>query len=120
MKDFQIDFMGKRLMATALSGLLLLVAMGSLATQGMNLGLDFTGGSLVEVKLAEKVDPQAVRGFLVDAGFTNGTVQTFGSDEDLLIGCRHKPARTLRHRWAWVMRFLCAGRQLCGHCFTAV
>jgi preprotein translocase subunit SecF len=49
------------------------------------LGLDFTGGSLVEVKLAEKVDPQAVRGFLVDAGFTNGTVQTFGSDEDLLI-----------------------------------
>ncbi len=85
MKDFQIDFMGKRLMATALSGLLLLVAMGSLATQGMNLGLDFTGGSLVEVKLAEKVDPQAVRGFLVDAGFTNGTVQTFGSDEDLLI-----------------------------------
>lgn len=85
MKDFQIDFMGKRLMATALSGLLLLVAMGSLATQGMNLGLDFTGGSLVEVKLAEKVDPQAVRVFLVDAGFTNGTVQTFGSDEDLLI-----------------------------------
>jgi len=85
MKDFQIDFMGKRLMATALSGLLILVAMGSLATQGMNLGLDFTGGSLVEVKLAEKVDPQAVRGFLVDAGFTNGTVQTFGSDEDLLI-----------------------------------
>ncbi len=61
------------------------MALGSLGTQGLNLGLDFTGGSLVEVKLAEKVDPQAVRGFLVDAGFTNGTVQTFGSDEDLLI-----------------------------------
>ena len=92
MKDFQIDFMGKRLMATALSGLLLLVAMGSLATQGMNLGLDFTGGSLVEVKLAEKVDPQAVRVFLVDAGFTNGTVQTFGSDEDLLIRVPPQPS----------------------------
>jgi preprotein translocase subunit SecF len=77
--------MGKRLIATALSALLLLVALGSLGTQGLNLGLDFTGGSLVEVKLAEKVDPQAVRGFLVDSGFTNGTVQTFGSDEDLLI-----------------------------------
>ena len=85
MKDLQVDFMGKRLIATALSALLLLVALGSLGTQGLNLGLDFTGGSLVEVKLAEKVDPQAVRGFLVDAGFTNGTVQTFGSDEDLLI-----------------------------------
>ena len=85
MKDLHVDFMGKRLIATALSALLLLVALGSLATQGLNLGLDFTGGSLVEVKLAEKVDPQTVRGFLVDSGFTNGTVQTFGSDEDLLI-----------------------------------
>ena len=85
MKDLHVDFMGKRVIATALSALLLLVALGSLGTQGLNLGLDFTGGSLVEVKLAEKVDPQAVRGFLVDAGFTNGTVQTFGSDEDLLI-----------------------------------
>ena len=82
---FQVDFMGKRLMATFLSGALLLVALGSLFSQGLNLGLDFTGGSLVEVKLAEKVAPQTVRGYLVSAGFTNGTVQTFGSDEDLLI-----------------------------------
>ena len=85
MSALQIDFMGKRLMATFLSGALLLVALGSLLFQGLNLGLDFTGGSLVEVKLAEKVAPQTVRGFLVNAGFTNGTVQTFGSDEDLLI-----------------------------------
>ena len=85
MSALKIDFMGKRLMATFLSGALLLVALGSLLLQGLNLGLDFTGGSLVEVKLAEKVAPQSVRGFLVNAGFTNGTVQTFGSDEDLLI-----------------------------------
>jgi len=85
MSALKIDFMGKRLMATFLSGALLLVALGSLLFQGLNLGLDFTGGSLVEVKLAEKVAPQTVRGFLVKAGFTNGTVQTFGSDEDLLI-----------------------------------
>ena len=85
MSALKIDFMGKRLMATFLSGALLLVALGSLLFQGLNLGLDFTGGSLVEVKLAEKVAPQSVRGFLVNAGFTNGTVQTFGSDEDLLI-----------------------------------
>ncbi len=85
MSALKIDFMGKRLMATFLSGALLLVALGSLLFQGLNLGLDFTGGSLVEVKLAEKVAPQTVRSFLVNAGFTNGTVQTFGSDEDLLI-----------------------------------
>ena len=47
MKDLHVDFMGKRLIATALSALLLLVALGSLGTQGLNLGLDFTGGSLV-------------------------------------------------------------------------
>ena len=85
MSALKIDFMGKRLMATFLSGVLLLVALVSLSFQGLNLGLDFTGGSLVEVKLAEKVAPQTVRAFLVNAGFTNGTVQTFGSDEDLLI-----------------------------------
>ena len=85
MSALKIDFMGRRLMATFLSGALLLVALGSLLFQGLNLGLDFTGGSLVEVKLAEKVAPQTVRSFLVNAGFTNGTVQTFGSDEDLLI-----------------------------------
>ena len=85
MSALKIDFMGKRLMATFLSGALLLVALGSLLFQGLNLGLDFTGGSLVEVKLAEKIAPQTVRSFLVNAGFTNGTVQTFGSDEDLLI-----------------------------------
>ena len=85
MSALKIDFMGKRLMASFLSGAILLAALGSLSLQGLNLGLDFTGGSLVEVKLAEKVAPQTVRGFLVNAGFTNGTVQTFGSDEDLLI-----------------------------------
>ena len=84
-RTFQIDFMGKRLIAMVLSAIVLAAALGSLALQGLNLGLDFTGGSLVEVKLAEKVDPQTVRGYLVEAGFTNGTVQTFGSDEDLLI-----------------------------------
>jgi len=91
MTPLNIDFMGKRLVAMALSGALLLVAVGSLAWQGLNLGLDFTGGSLVEVKLSEKVDPQVVRGFLVESGFTNGTVQTFGSDEDLLIRVPPQP-----------------------------
>ncbi|HBW99733.1 MAG TPA: protein translocase subunit SecF, partial [Gammaproteobacteria bacterium] len=84
-RTFQVDFMGKRLIAMVLSAVVLAAALGSLAVQGLNLGLDFTGGSLVEVKLAEKVDPQTVRGYLVNAGFSNGTVQTFGSDEDLLI-----------------------------------
>ena len=47
MSALKIDFMGKRLMATFLSGVLLLVALVSLSFKGLNLGLDFTGGSLV-------------------------------------------------------------------------
>ena len=85
MKTLQVDFMGKRLIAMVFSAVLLTVSLGSLFFQGLNLGLDFTGGSLVEVKLASKGDPQVVRGYLVESGFANGTVQTFGSDEDLLI-----------------------------------
>jgi preprotein translocase subunit SecF len=85
MKTLQVDFMGKRLIAMVFSAVLLTVSLGSLFFQGLNLGLDFTGGSLVEVKLASKVDPQVVRRYLVESGFANGTVQTFGSDEDLLI-----------------------------------
>ena len=85
MNAIKIDFMGKRLMASFLSGAVLLVALGSLALQGLNLGLDFTGGSLVEVKLAEKVAPQTVRGFWLMLGLPMVPVQTFGSDEDLLI-----------------------------------
>ena len=85
MNAIKIDFMGKRLMASFLSGAILLVRWVRFPCKDSIWGLDFTGGSLVEVKLAEKVAPQTVRGFLVDAGFTNGTVQTFGSDEDLLI-----------------------------------
>ena len=93
MKTLQVDFMGKRLIAMVFSAVLLTVSLGSLFFQGLNLGLDFTGGSLVEVKLASKVDPQLVRGYLVESGFANGTVQTFGSDEDLLI--RVPPQREL-------------------------
>lgn len=93
MKTLQVDFMGKRLIAMVFSAVLLTVSLGSLFFQGLNLGLDFTGGSLVEVKLAIKVDPQFVRGYLVESGFANGTVQTFGSDEDLLI--RVPPQREL-------------------------
>ncbi|HAL42444.1 MAG TPA: protein translocase subunit SecF [Gammaproteobacteria bacterium] len=85
MSQFNIDFMGGRRWAGLLSGVLLLAAVTSLLYQGLDLGLDFTGGSLVEVELAEEVNPETVRGFLQAEGFVNGTVQTFGSSTALLI-----------------------------------
>ena len=59
--------------------------------QGLNLGLDFTGGTLVEVAFDEPVDPEQVRGLLDGAGYQNGTVQYFGTERDLLIRMPPQP-----------------------------
>ena len=81
----QIDFMGKRGIATILSGILLAISVGAFLTNGLNMGLDFTGGTLVEVGFAEPVDPDEIRDFLNEAGYANGTVQYFGTNRDILI-----------------------------------
>ena len=85
MKEFDFDFMSKRQIALGLSLVLLSVSIGSFFVQGMNLGLDFTGGSLVEIGFESEIETELVRDHLVDAGFENGTVQYFGSNRDLLI-----------------------------------
>ena len=85
MKEFDFDFMSKRRIALGLSLVLLSVSTGSFFVQGMNLGLDFTGGSLVEIGFESEIETELVRDHLVDAGFENGTVQYFGSNRDLLI-----------------------------------
>ena len=79
------DFMSKRKIATIISGILLVISVGSLSLGGLNMGLDFTGGSLVEVGFAEEVRPDDVRQSLESSGFNDGTVQYFGSNKDLLI-----------------------------------
>ena len=91
MKDLQIDFMGKRKYALVLSAALLVTALLSLGSNGLNMGLDFTGGSLLEVGFTEEVDPEEVRNFLQGAGFNNGTVQYFGTNRDLLIRMPPQP-----------------------------
>ena len=85
MRMLQIDFMAKRKVALVLSVSFLVIAVLSLGTRGLNKGLDFTGGSLLEVGFSQEVDPEEVRGFLEGAGFNNGTVQYFGTNRDLLI-----------------------------------
>ena len=85
MKEFDFDFMSKRRIALGLSLVLLSVSIGSFFVQGVNLGLDFTGGSLVEIGFESEIETELVRDHLVDAGFENGTVQYFGSNRDLLI-----------------------------------
>ncbi len=83
--DFNFDFMGRRKLAGALSMGLIALSLGALAVNGLNFGLDFTGGTLVEVGFPEGVDPEEIRSQLDDAGFVNGVVQHFGSQTEVLI-----------------------------------
>ncbi|MEM9743662.1 MAG: protein translocase subunit SecF [Pseudomonadota bacterium] len=82
---FRFDFLGKRTIAAVVSIALMIASILSLIVQGLNLGLDFTEGSEVEVALAEAVPAEAVREQLTAAGFEGAVVQNFGSDRELRI-----------------------------------
>jgi preprotein translocase subunit SecF len=79
------DFMGKRRIAYAVSVVLLLVAVFAIVTRGLNFGIDFTGGTLVEVGYQDPVELGIVRGTLREAGFEDAVVQSFGTPRDVLI-----------------------------------
>ncbi|MCF7970646.1 MAG: protein translocase subunit SecF [Methylococcaceae bacterium] len=81
----EIDFLGKRKFAAMFSGLLLMIAIGSLAVQGLKFGIDFTGGTLVEIGYKKAVDLTVMRDALKTSGFDGVTVQHFGSSQDVLI-----------------------------------
>ncbi|WP_458524427.1 protein translocase subunit SecF [Onishia taeanensis] len=81
----QFDFMGKRRLAFITSAVLLLIALGSLAVQQLSLGLDFTGGTLVEVSYASAPALDSVRQVLEAAGLQDISVQTFGAADEILI-----------------------------------
>ena len=80
-----LNFMGHRRLAMLFSALLLAVAIGSLATRQLNWGLDFTGGTLVEVHYSETADLNAIRNTLDTEGFAGAIVVSFGTDRDVLI-----------------------------------
>ncbi len=80
-----IDFLGRRRLGLLLSAALIVISIGSLSLRGLNFGIDFTGGTLVEVAYDESVNVAAVRQQLVDGGIEDAQVQYFGSSSDLLI-----------------------------------
>ena len=82
---FKFDFMGKRRVAALFSALLLSVSIISLVTQKLNFGIDFTGGTLVEVGYSETVELDEVRSVLAATEFRDAVVQYFGSASDILI-----------------------------------
>lgn len=80
-----IDFMGKRKLAMIFSILLILISIASIASKGLNLGIDFTGGYLIEAGYQEDVKLDKVRNALADAGFNDVKVQNFGTSRDIIV-----------------------------------
>ena len=82
--NFNLDFLRFRFIALIVSVSLILVSLATISIQQLQLGLDFTGGTLVEVGFSETVNPEEIRIYL-EAKEIDALVQAFGSDKDLLI-----------------------------------
>lgn len=80
-----INFMGVRKIASVLSVVMLAVSIGALFVNGLNYGLDFTGGTQVELAFDEPADLTEVRDVMEEQGFENYEVVLFGSDTEVLI-----------------------------------
>lgn len=80
-----MNFMGRRRLAAAFSIVLVLASLASLAVRQLNWGLDFTGGTLVELHYADSADLGAIRGTLAAGGYEGAVVVSFGTDRDVLV-----------------------------------
>ncbi len=85
MKDFNFDFMGKRKIFTVLSIILIVASIASLAVKQLAFGLDFTGGTLIEVGYEAPAELGSIRAQLEQAGYENPVVQHFGSETEVLV-----------------------------------
>ncbi len=83
----RIDFLGqtRRRIALTFSVLFVIVSIASLVYRGLDFGIDFTGGVLLEVGYTEAADVDAIRENLEAAGFDDAQVQRFGADTDVLV-----------------------------------
>ncbi|UCE89899.1 MAG: protein translocase subunit SecF [Pseudomonadota bacterium] len=84
-KTPNFDFMSKRKLAAALSVALMVTAIVALAVRGLNFGLDFTGGTLIEVGYPQNVELAPVREALREGGYADAIVQHFGTARDVLV-----------------------------------
>jgi len=81
----KIDFLGKRNIALTFSLILIIASIASLYTKGLNLGIDFTGGYLIEVGYSQPVELEPVRKVLEQSNYSDAIVQHFGTSKDILV-----------------------------------
>ncbi len=89
-KDINIDFLKKRKMSYIISGIILIIGLGSLFTNGLNYGVDFKGGRTYTVRFAENVSAPEIANTLKDAFGSSPEVKTFGSANQLKITTKYK------------------------------
>ena len=83
--NYEVDFLAWRKYALGLSLCLVCISTVSLFFKQLNYGLDFTGGSLVELHYAKPVEISSIRKALFEAGYESAQVANFGSDQEVLI-----------------------------------
>jgi preprotein translocase subunit SecF len=79
------NFMGPRKLAVGVSIAAIVISIFSLTTRGLELGLDFTGGVLIEVAYEQPPNLESIRSILNDEGMTGALVQNFGTATEVLI-----------------------------------
>jgi preprotein translocase subunit SecF len=82
---FNFDFMSKRKLGLVVSSLLIIMSIISISLEGLTFGIDFTGGTLIEVGYSESVDLDTIRTSLGNSEFKDAIIQYFGSASDVLI-----------------------------------
>lgn len=85
LKESNIDFLGKRRIAAIISGVVMVICLLSILFRGFNFGLDFTGGTVIELGYAQPVEVAEITATLAEEGIVDATVQYFGSNRDILI-----------------------------------
>ncbi|MDA9660948.1 protein translocase subunit SecF [Gammaproteobacteria bacterium] len=83
--SFNIDFLAWRRVALIFSSIFLIVSVSSLFLKELNYGLDFTGGTLVELSYPDSANISEIRETLVNGGFSGAQVANFGSSKEVLI-----------------------------------
>ena len=84
-KKTSLNFMNKKWIGFALSIGLTLLSIGIIASKGLNLGIDFTGGILMEIRANQDVDLSPLRSELGKGGYGEITLQHFGTKRDVII-----------------------------------
>ena len=91
--DTHIDFLGRRKIAMGISGTLVLLSILLLIFKGLNFGIDFTGGTLVETRFAQAPSIADVREALTPKGYGNAVIQQYGNPKEIMIRVQNRDSK---------------------------